>query len=131
MKEEVVEFKLSTCWQSYPAYNFRTGDYFFQSNKRKASAKCNLISPLNNSNINLFYALDFNLRDDTNRDCCAKCANGLNIKISHSSKSIWVIKLFFCHNNSPMGQTFWQKDRFITHILFELSPVANFGQQSL
>ena len=43
--------------------------------------------------------------------------------ISHSSKSIWVIKLSFCQNDSPMGESFWQKDSLITHILFELWPV--------
>ena len=38
---------------------------------------------------------------------------------------------------SPMGESFWQKDSLITHLLFELwlimifNPVANFAQQSL
>ena len=40
--------------------------------------------------------------------------------ISHSSKSIWVIKLSFCQNDPPMGESFWQKDSLISHILFEL-----------
>ena len=40
--------------------------------------------------------------------------------ISHSSKSIWVIKLSFCQNDPPMGESFWQKDSLITHMLFEL-----------
>ena len=72
-----------------------------------------------------------------NRACCAKFATGLNTIISHSSKSIWLIKLSFCQNNSPMGGSFWQKDSLITHILFELwlimvfRPVANFAQQIL
>ena len=36
-----------------------------------------------------------------------------------------------------MGESLWQKDRIVTHILFDLclskhlSPVANFGDQSL
>ena len=36
-----------------------------------------------------------------------------------------------------MGESLWQKDRMVTHILFDLclfkhfSPVANFGNQSL
>ena len=38
----------------------------------------------------------------------------------HSSKNIWVIKLSFCQNDSPIGGSFWQKDSFITYILFEL-----------
>ena len=64
-------------------------------------------------------------------------ATGLNIIINHSSKSIWVIKLSVCQNDSPMGGTFWQKDSLITCILFKLwlimifRPVANFTQQSL
>ena len=37
-----------------------------------------------------------------------------------SSKSIWVMKLFFCQNYPLMGQSFWQKNSFITRILFEL-----------
>ena len=43
-----------------------------------------------------------------------------SIVISHSSKSIWVIELSFCQNDSPTGGSFWQKDSLITHILFEL-----------
>ena len=38
----------------------------------------------------------------------------------HSSKCIWVMKLFFCQNSPLMGQSFWQKNSFITHILFEV-----------
>ena len=38
----------------------------------------------------------------------------------HSSKSIEVIKLSFCQNDSQEGGSFWQKDRLITYTLFEL-----------
>ena len=31
----------------------------------------------------------------------------------HSSKSIWVMKLFFCQNNCHIKGEFWQKNRFI------------------
>ena len=31
-----------------------------------------------------------------------------------------MIKLSFCQNDPPMGESFWQKDSLITHILFEL-----------
>ena len=55
------------------------------------------------------------------RDCCAKFATGLNIIISHSSKSIWVIKLSFCQNDSPIGDHFGQKDS---------RTVANFAQHN-
>ena len=71
------------------------------------------------------------------RDWFPKFATGLNTIISHSSKSIWLIKLSFCQNDPSMGQSFWQKDSLITHTLFELclimifSPVANFGDQSI
>ena len=40
--------------------------------------------------------------------------------ISHSLESIWVIKPSFCQNDPSMGETFWQKDSLITHILSEL-----------
>ena len=35
----------------------------------------------------------------------------------HSSKSIWVMELYFCQNERGK---FWQKNSFITYILFEL-----------
>ena len=38
----------------------------------------------------------------------------------HSSKSIWLTKLVFCQNNFPIRGPFWQKNSFITQILFEL-----------
>ena len=38
----------------------------------------------------------------------------------HSSKSIWDMKLFFCQNSPLIGQSFWRKKSFITHILFEI-----------
>ena len=55
-----------------------------------------------------------------NRGWCIKFATGLNPKIGHSSKSIKVIKLSFCQNDPPMGESFWRKDSLITFILFEL-----------
>ena len=45
--------------------------------------------------------------------------------------------LLFCQNDSLKGESFWQKNRLVTHILFDLclfehfSPVANFEQQSI
>ena len=70
-------------------------------------------------------------------DWLPKFATGLNMIKGCSSKSIWVTRLLFCQNDSPMRGSFWEKDSLITHILFELqpififSPVANFGNQSL
>ena len=66
-----------------------------------------------------------------------KFATGLNMIIGCSSKSMWVMKLFFCQNDPLMGEPFWQNNSLVSHILFELqpiiifSPVANFGNQSL
>ena len=62
---------------------------------------------------------------------CAKYQN------RHSSKNIRATQLFFCQSDSPMSESFWQKNRLVTHILFDLclfkhfSPVANFSYQSL
>jgi hypothetical protein len=48
-----------------------------------------------------------------------------------------VIKLSFCQNDPLMGESFWQNNSLVTHILFELQPiiifgpVVNFGDQSL
>ena len=45
--------------------------------------------------------------------------------------------LSFYQSDFPMSKSFWQKDRMVTHIFFDLclfkhfSPVANFGDQSL
>ena len=70
-------------------------------------------------------------------DCCSKFANELKCSNRHRSKSIWVTSLVFCQNDSLMGESFWQKNRLVTHILFDLclfehfSPVANFEQQSI
>ena len=68
---------------------------------------------------------------------CSKFATGLRCSNKHTSKSIWVTCLFFCQNDSPMSESFWQKNRQVTHILlldlclFEhFSPVANFGHKS-
>jgi hypothetical protein len=47
-------------------------------------------------------------------------SGGLNIMISHSSKSIKVIKQSFCQNDAPFGESFWQKVSWTTHLLFEL-----------
>ena len=71
------------------------------------------------------------------RDWLPKFATGLNIIIGCSSKNIWLTRLLFCQNGSPTRGSFWQKNSFITQILFELqpiiifSPVANFGNQSI
>ena len=54
-------------------------------------------------------------------------SGGLNIISSHSSKSIWVIKLPFCQNDSPMRGSVWQKDSLITYILFELWIIMTFS----
>ena len=68
---------------------------------------------------------------------CPKFATGLNTIIGCTSKSIRVIKLCLCQNDPLKGESFWQKDSLITHILFELqpimifSPVANFGHHPL
>ena len=67
------------------------------------------------------------------RGWCIKFATGLNIINRHISKSIWVTRLLFCQNDSPMGESFWQKDILITHnytfsrtmSIMMFSPVAN------
>ena len=69
-----------------------------------------------------------------NKDCCAEIATWLNIIISYSSKSIWVIKLSFCQNGPVLWEYFWQKDSLITHILrliMIFTPIANFAQRPL
>ena len=55
------------------------------------------------------------------RGGCAKFATRLNIKIGIAQKVYeFTMKLFFCQNSPLVGQSFWQKNSFITHILFEL-----------
>ena len=43
------------------------------------------------------------------RDCCPKFATGLKCLNSHRSKSIWVTSLFFCQNDSIMGNHFGKR----------------------
>ena len=56
---------------------------------------------------------------------------------SHSSKSIRVTKLSFCQSDSPMSESFWQKNSLVSHIIFDLClskhfcQVTNFCYQSL
>jgi hypothetical protein len=65
------------------------------------------------------------------RGWCIKFETGLKCLNRHRSKSIKVIRLSLCQNDSPMGGSFWQKDSLISFILFELcllkhfSPVSN------
>ena len=54
------------------------------------------------------------------RDYCPKFATGLKCLTRHRSKNIWVTRLFFCQNDSLMGESLWQKDSLVTLILFEL-----------
>ena len=71
------------------------------------------------------------------RDWLSKFVTGLNCLNKHRSKNIWVTILSFCQNDSLMGESLWQKDRMVTHILFDLclfknfSPVRNFSNQTL
>ena len=54
--------------------------------------------------------------------------------IGCSSKSIWVIKLSFCQNNSLLGESFWQPGHsytFWTVPIMICSPVYFFSRQTL
>ena len=65
----------------------------------------------------------------------AKCTAKYHIR--HSSKSVWVIKLSFSQKDLLIGESFWENNRLVTPLLFELclimifSPVANFGHHPL
>ena len=60
-----------------------------------------------------------------------KFANGLKCLSRHRSKSIWVTILLFCHNDSLMGGSIWQKNRMVTHILFDLCPFKHFSMSQI
>ena len=66
-----------------------------------------------------------------------KICNWAKYHNRHSSKSIWVIKLYFCQNDPHIRESFWQNNSLGTLVLFELqpimifSPVANFGHHPL
>ena len=49
--------------------------------------------------------------------------------IGCSSNIIWVTRLLFCQNDSPMRGSFCQKDNLITHILFE--PIIIFSPSQI
>ena len=63
-----------------------------------------------------------------NRGCLIIIWTGLNYLNGHSSKSIWATKLVFWQNDSPIGESFWQKDSLITHTLIELCLFWNLAQ---
>ena len=65
-------------------------------------------------NIGIFYTSFYKYR------LIPKICEWAKYQNRHSSKSIWVMNLFFCQNYCPIRWEFWQKNRFITHILFEL-----------
>ena len=65
----------------------------------------------------------------SNKVCTKKKVDWAKFLNRHSSKSIWVIKLSFCQNDSLIGGSFWQKDSFITHIL-ELCQFSNLAQST-
>jgi hypothetical protein len=44
------------------------------------------------------------------RDYGPKFATGLKCLKRHRSKNIWVTRLFFCQNDTLMGESLWQKD---------------------
>ena len=54
----------------------------------------------------------------TNRGWCIKFATGLNIINRHSSKSIIVIKLSFCQNDSPTPESIWSLVYFLNYVYF-------------
>ena len=64
------------------------------------------MSPFLSKQYNWLFRTFVKIWNYETRDCCAKFATGLNIIISHSLKSIQVIKLSFCRNDSPMGGSF-------------------------
>ena len=67
----------------------------------------------------------------SSRDWSPKFATGVYMIISCNSKSIWVIKLYFCWNNSLMGESFWQNNSPVTHKIFELQPLSYLSQSQI
>ena len=63
--------------------------------------------------------------------CVPKKVDWAKLLNWHSSKSIWMIKLPFCQNEPPMGESFWQKDSLMTHILFELCRFRYLSQSTV
>ena len=60
-----------------------------------------------------------------------KLETGLNKIIGCSSKSIWVMKLFFFQNDPIMGESFWQNNSLVTHILLKFSPLSYLAQSQI
>ena len=55
----------------------------------------------------------------TDLKCVQKKVDWAKYHNRDSSKSIWVIKLSFCQNDSHIRESFWQNNSLVTHILFE------------
>ena len=88
-----------------------------------------------------FFASKLLLKNTSSYICrgwCPKFATGLNIIIIAIVQKVceWS-SCPFSKLISYIGESFWQNNRLVTHILFELwlimifSPVANFGQHPL
>ena len=52
------------------------------------------------------------------RDRCPKFETGVKCSNRHRSKRIWVTSLFFCQNDSLMGESLWQKNSLVTHVFW-------------
>ena len=52
------------------------------------------------------------------RGWCPKFATELNIIVGCSSKSIWVTRLLFCQNDSPIKEPVWSLIYFLNYSLF-------------
>ena len=79
-------------WLKQKVFQQKPSVFFYKKTKRK----------LNRTEGNTRSLIFFWYEVLPSRGCCAKFPTGLNIIISHSSKVIWVIKVSFCQNDSPM-----------------------------
>ena len=97
-------------------------DYFFSFHVDPSSNHVDLFR----NHVDFF----FSNHSDTYR-LITKICDMLKCLNRHRSKSIKVTKLSFCQCIPPMSKWFWQKNRMVTHILFDLCLFKHFSMSQI
>ena len=60
---------------------------------------------------------------DVSNFCCVVKGGHQHLRLgydSHRSKNIWAARLFFCQNDILFRESFWQKEKLVALIIFEI-----------
>ena len=90
--------------------------FFLRPIKQLLKSLFSIINPFFNRTLYSRYQKYSRLRQRVSHDYL----DWANYQNMHNSKSISVVKVSFCQNDPPIGESFWQNTSLVTHILFEL-----------